>query len=159
MLETVAQGGAVGPVLVALCASVWFVLSLRLFELRGLYLRLRAHPSALPRREVFARTERLGALLHALAASATLLGLLGTVSGMVETFDAMQISTFHTGSERSMAGGISTALVSTQLGLMVGIPGMIGAVLLDRLALRCRTLTLDSSLAPSRGEGPEERRR
>ena len=51
---------------------------------------------------------------------APLLGLLGTVVGMITTFQ--QITLFGTGDPRMMAGGISTALVTTVLGLIVAIP-------------------------------------
>ncbi len=49
-----------------------------------------------------------------------LLGLLGTVTGMINTFQA--ITLFGTGDPKLMAGGISTALVTTVLGLIVAIP-------------------------------------
>jgi len=58
-----------------------------------------------------------------LAAVAPLLGLMGTVLGMIETFDV--ISVFGTGNARALAGGISVALVTTQTGLLVAIPGLI----------------------------------
>lgn len=57
---------------------------------------------------------RLGAVL------APLLGLLGTVTGMIETFQAIML--FGTGDPKVMAGGISGALVTTVLGLTVAIP-------------------------------------
>jgi len=55
-----------------------------------------------------------------LAAIAPLLGLLGTVTGMIQTFQA--ITLFGTGDPKLMAGGISTALVTTVMGLVVAIP-------------------------------------
>ncbi|MDN7125134.1 MotA/TolQ/ExbB proton channel family protein [Pseudidiomarina terrestris] len=51
---------------------------------------------------------------------APLLGLLGTVTGMINTFQA--ITLFGTGDPKLMAGGISQALVTTVLGLVVAIP-------------------------------------
>ena len=54
------------------------------------------------------------------AAVAPLLGLLGTVIGMIETFQA--ITLFGTGDPKQMAGGISQALITTMLGLMVAAP-------------------------------------
>ncbi|MBW2714163.1 MAG: MotA/TolQ/ExbB proton channel family protein, partial [Deltaproteobacteria bacterium] len=57
---------------------------------------------------------RLGAVL------APLLGLLGTVTGMIETFQSIML--FGTGDPKVMAGGISSALVTTVLGLTVAIP-------------------------------------
>ena len=59
-------------------------------------------------------------LLKLLSGVAPLLGLLGTVTGMVLTFDA--IGVFGTGDPKTMAGGISQALVTTVLGLVVAIP-------------------------------------
>ena len=55
-----------------------------------------------------------------LAAVSPLLGLLGTVTGMIETFQS--ITLFGTGDPKLMSGGISQALVTTQLGLAVAIP-------------------------------------
>jgi biopolymer transport protein ExbB len=55
-----------------------------------------------------------------LAAVTPLLGLLGTVTGMIATFQA--ITLFGTGDPKLMAGGISTALVTTVLGLVTAIP-------------------------------------
>jgi len=57
-----------------------------------------------------------------LAAVSPLFGLLGTVTGMMATFDI--ISMFGTGNAKAMAGGISEALISTQTGLLVAIPGL-----------------------------------
>ncbi|MFG0313507.1 MAG: MotA/TolQ/ExbB proton channel family protein [Phycisphaerales bacterium] len=62
-------------------------------------------------------------VIGVLAAIAPLLGLLGTVLGMIETFRV--ISDFGTGNARAMAGGISVALVTTQTGLLVAIPGLL----------------------------------
>jgi biopolymer transport protein ExbB len=58
--------------------------------------------------------------IKVLAAIAPLMGLLGTVTGMIGTFQA--ITLFGTGDPKLMAGGISQALVTTVLGLVVSIP-------------------------------------
>jgi biopolymer transport protein ExbB len=60
------------------------------------------------------------ALLKLLSGVAPLMGLLGTVTGMILTFQA--ITLFGTGDPKLMAGGISQALVTTVLGLVVAIP-------------------------------------
>jgi biopolymer transport protein ExbB len=60
------------------------------------------------------------ATVAVLAAVSPLLGLLGTVTGMIETFQS--ITLFGTGDPKLMSGGISQALVTTQLGLAVAIP-------------------------------------
>jgi biopolymer transport protein ExbB len=59
-------------------------------------------------------------LLKIIAAVAPLMGLLGTVVGMIITFQAITI--FGAGDPKAMAGGISGALVTTVLGLLVAIP-------------------------------------
>ena len=66
------------------------------------------------------RLERGLSTISILAAVAPLLGLLGTVVGMIDTFQA--ITLFGTGDPRTMSSGISQALVTTQLGLTVAIP-------------------------------------
>ncbi|RKQ70877.1 outer membrane transport energization protein ExbB [Litorimonas taeanensis] len=62
-------------------------------------------------------------LLKLFAGIAPLLGLLGTVTGMIKTFQAMMI--YGTGDPQLMAGGISEALVTTMLGLIAAIPLLI----------------------------------
>ncbi len=64
--------------------------------------------------------ERGNVMIKVLSAVAPLLGLLGTVTGMIATFQA--ITLFGTGDPKLMAGGISTALVTTVLGLVMAIP-------------------------------------
>ena len=59
-------------------------------------------------------------LLNTIGSIAPMIGLLGTVTGMIITFQ--QITLFGTGDPKIMAGGISQALVTTVLGLVVAIP-------------------------------------
>ena len=59
-------------------------------------------------------------LIQIISVVAPLIGLLGTVTGMINTFQA--ITLFGTGDPKLMAGGISQALVTTVLGLVVAIP-------------------------------------
>ena len=66
------------------------------------------------------RIESRVAAIKLIATVAPLLGLLGTVIGMIETFQSIQI--FGTGDPKLMAGGISQALVTTMLGLIVAAP-------------------------------------
>ena len=72
------------------------------------------------------------AVIGVLAAIAPLLGLLGTVTGMIGTFDILSV--FGTGNAKGMAGGISEALITTQTGLLVAIPGLYMKGFLDRRA-------------------------
>lgn len=66
------------------------------------------------------RLNRFNMILKVIAVVAPLLGLLGTVTGMIITFQA--ITLFGTGDPKLMAGGISQALITTVLGLTVAIP-------------------------------------
>jgi len=84
------------------------------------------------------RLERFLGALKVCAAVAPLLGLLGTVTGMINTFQV--ITTHGTGDPRLMAGGISEAMVTTQVGLVVAIPVMAVAAFLGR---RARNLSQD----------------
>lgn len=72
------------------------------------------------------------ATIRVLAGIAPLLGLLGTVTGMMGTFDVITI--FGTGNAKAMSGGISVALITTQTGLMVSIPGLYMGGFLTRRA-------------------------
>jgi biopolymer transport protein ExbB len=75
-------------------------------------------------------------LIGVLAAVAPLLGLLGTVTGMMSTFEVMSL--FGTGNAKGMAGGISEALITTQTGLIVAIPGLYMKNFLERRAQALR---------------------
>jgi len=74
------------------------------------------------------------AVIAVLASVAPLLGLLGTVMGMVQTFHV--ISLFGTGNVKALSGGISVALITTQGGLLVAIPGLFLSGYLFRRAAR-----------------------
>lgn len=76
------------------------------------------------------RLERLLPLIAMTAATAPLLGLLGTVTGMINTFNL--ITVFGTGDARSLSSGISEALVTTEFGLIVAIPALMIHALLAR---------------------------
>jgi biopolymer transport protein ExbB len=67
--------------------------------------------------------QRFESFLKITAAVAPLLGLLGTVVGMILTFQAITI--YGAGDPQAMAGGISSALVTTVLGLVVAIPTLL----------------------------------
>ena len=75
--------------------------------------------------------ERYSVVTKAVVAIAPLLGLLGTVSGMIETFDSLgDMSLFA--QSGGIAGGISLALFTTQMGLAVAIPGLLIGRILDQ---------------------------
>ena len=80
------------------------------------------------------KINRLLMFLKIIAVVAPLLGLLGTVTGMIITFQA--ITLFGTGDPKLMAGGISQALVTTVLGLCVAIPTVLLHTLVSSRARR-----------------------
>ncbi|MCB0345777.1 MAG: MotA/TolQ/ExbB proton channel family protein [Bdellovibrionales bacterium] len=101
-----------------------------------------------PREEIKEAVERAGRIeaakmqrfigaLGTIAAVTPLLGLLGTVSGMINTFEVIQLE--GVGNAAALSGGISEALLSTACGLTIAIPCLV----FHRMFLaRCRELTL-----------------
>ncbi|MBC2605423.1 MotA/TolQ/ExbB proton channel family protein [Pelagicoccus albus] len=78
------------------------------------------------------KIERLLSVIAVTAATAPLLGLLGTVTGMINTFKLITI--FGTGDAKSLSGGISEALITTEFGLVVAIPSLLFHAFLARRA-------------------------
>lgn len=78
------------------------------------------------------KLERFIAFIALTAAAAPLLGLLGTVTGMIDTFKA--ITVFGTGDPATLSDGISVALITTEYGLIVAIPSLLAQALLSRIA-------------------------
>jgi len=82
------------------------------------------------------RLDRFASAIMVIAAVSPLLGLLGTVTGMIATFDV--ITEFGTGDPKLLSGGISIALVTTELGLIVAIPLLLLGNLLNGWAERIK---------------------
>lgn len=78
------------------------------------------------------KVERFLSVIAVTAAVAPLLGLLGTVTGMINTFK--MITLFGTGDASALSGGISEALITTELGLVVAIPALVAHAMLNRKA-------------------------
>lgn len=74
---------------------------------------------------------KFSVLVRVVILIAPLLGLLGTVIGMIETFDSLATMTLYSQSG-GIAGGISQALFTTQMGLTVAIPGLLVHSILNR---------------------------
>jgi biopolymer transport protein ExbB len=74
---------------------------------------------------------RFNRLIVTIVTAAPLLGLLGTVIGMIETFNSLGDMSLYSQSG-GIAGGISQALITTQMGLAVAIPGLIVNGVLQR---------------------------
>ena len=106
-----------------------------------------------------AQLERFIWLVKVVSVVAPLMGLLGTVTGMIETFQ--MITLFGTGDPKMMAGGISVALVTTMLGLMVAIPLVLLHALVANSSKRVVDILEEQStgLVASRAEGGREKAR
>ncbi|MEM0515768.1 MotA/TolQ/ExbB proton channel family protein [Pseudoalteromonas sp. YIC-827] len=74
------------------------------------------------------------ALINVMVALCPLLGLLGTVTGMIEVFDVMAVT--GTGSARSMASGVSKATIPTMAGMVGALSGVFASTFLQRRAKR-----------------------
>ena len=150
VLEFIERGGDVLLVIFAVTAMMWT------FILERTWYFLRVYPTR--RKQVIedwsARTDRsswgahqirrliisevqldlqsgLG-LVRAIVAVCPMLGLLGTVTGMIEVFDVMANS--GSGNARGMASGVSKATLPTMAGMVAALSGLIISVRLDRYA-------------------------
>ena len=92
--------------------------------------------------QVSAQVERNIPLIQTCVALCPLLGLLGTVTGMVEVFEVMAIS--GSGNPRSMASGVSKATIPTMAGMVAALSGVAMATYLQRKAGRERELLADN---------------
>jgi biopolymer transport protein ExbB len=80
--------------------------------------------------EVEMKLERSLIVIRALVALCPMLGLLGTVTGMIEVFDVMAVS--GSGNARGMAGGVSKATLPTMAGMVAALSGLVLIVRLER---------------------------
>ncbi len=101
-------------------------------------------------------------MIGVLVSVAPLLGLLGTVLGMIETFTV--IAVYGTGNANAMANGISIALITTEAGLLVAVPGLLLSGLLLTQASRLEVqleedTTILTRIVRRSGCGPSDRTR
>ena len=89
--------------------------------------------------------ERGLSLISTLAKAAPLMGLLGTVMGMIQTFSAMMVAS--TSDPRALSSGVSIALIATEVGLVVAMPGVVSMAWLSR---RAQTLEEEISVVSMR---------
>ncbi len=82
--------------------------------------------------ELSAKAEFSLGFIRTLVSLCPLLGLLGTVTGMIEVFDAM--SSFGTGNVRSMAAGVSKATIPTMAGMTSALTGLMACTLICKQA-------------------------
>ena len=154
-------GGSVMWTLLAVGLLTWTLLVLRALSLHDARRALRrwtdegqaplergALPLAL--RLKCLELHRHATVIDTLVASAPLLGLLGTVSGMIATFEGLTTMSLYS-EGGGVAGGISLALLTTQAGLMIAIPAFFANRVLAR-----KVLTFDQGVEAAllgRGEG------
>ena len=105
----------------------WLAFPVRQFTTATAYRRIESLVG-----ELKSRSDRNMLALNALVAILPLLGLLGTVSGMIKVFEV--ITTFGSGNTRGMASGISEALVTTMAGLFTALSGLYFVSDLERRA-------------------------
>lgn len=112
--ELFQDGGFIMIPLILICVVLWWAI----FQRIDLLLKRKKDDQYQP-------------LINVLTAAAPLLGLLGTVIGMIETFDSLaDMALFTQGG--GIAAGISQALLTTQMGLMIAIPGLMAGRFLQR---------------------------
>ena len=86
-------------------------------------------------------------IIQALVALCPLLGLMGTVTGMIEVFDVMSIS--GSGNARSMASGVSKATIPTMAGMVGALSGVFASTWLNRTT-KAERAHLEDALAIQR---------
>lgn len=183
--ERTAQGGQVGYVIIALGIVAIIIAIWRLLVLTGISTKVKQQMKNLdqpgdnplgrvlkvhtdnPTTDVESLELKLGEailretpalnsmlpLLKIVSVVAPLLGLLGTVTGMIVTFQA--ITLYGAGDPKLMAGGISTALVTTVLGLVVAIPTVFLHTLVSSRARRLTQILQEEAagILAERAEG------
>jgi biopolymer transport protein ExbB len=130
-----ADGGAVMWPLTFCAAGLWYCLAARWLILRdNFYTGIEILEGE--NRQILINTKKdlagqFSTVINSFVALAPLLGLLGTVMGMIETFSSLGDMSLYSKSG-GIAGGISSALITTQMGLAVAIPGLVCGRLLAR---------------------------
>jgi biopolymer transport protein ExbB len=123
---------------------------------RGLRVRMRKRYLEAQTSSVSLTFQRHTGTILMLAGAAPLLGLLGTVTGMIDTFDI--IAVHGTGNARGLASGISVALITTQAGLVTSVPGLALGLFLRRRAAKAseRVVRFTHGLMLACGDAPPQ---
>lgn len=158
--DFVERGGPVIPVIIAVTFVMWMLIIERFWYLRSSHQRAvetavaqwRArrettswHAHQIRRLMVSRVARRLDGpipLIKTLVALCPLLGLLGTVTGMVQVFEVMAIS--GTSNPRAMASGVAYATIPTMAGMVAALSGLMFGVQLERRARRERDRIADT---------------
>jgi len=125
----ISMGGWVSWALFFLGGVLWYNLGFRFFSLRS----MKTLTSPRSFFSTFEQNDRqCRRWIQSIIIVSPLLGLLGTVIGMIETFSSLQDQAMHS-QGGGIAAGISQALITTQMGLLVAIPGLIVGRQLDKM--------------------------
>jgi len=164
--DFVETGGPVIPVIIAVTFAMWVLIIERFWYLRTGHTRaveaavaqwrarretMSWHAHQIRRLLVSRVARRLDGpipLIKTLVALCPLLGLLGTVTGMVEVFEVMAIA--GSGNPRAMASGVAHATIPTMAGMVAALSGLAFSVQLERRARRERDRVADI-LSPQEG--------
>ena len=130
-LKSILQYWMQGGGLLVPLAVLSLLLFARIFYARAQLRGLRFARQPATALEQIGKIRRNVPLMLAMMSAAPLLGLLGTVVGMIHTFAA--VSSLDGKLESDMAGGISQALITTQVGLVIAIIALFGIVSLRKL--------------------------
>ena len=124
------DGGPVMAVLSVLAVVLAFLMVERLLDVRARCRERRgaARGTRSSAEEVSVMGLRRMGMIRACILAAPLIGLFGTVTGMIETFESIM----RGGYLGEMSAGISKALLTTQYGLAIAVPGLIGESVLKR---------------------------
>lgn len=147
-----AQGGWTLWVMFGISCLVWARLLERLYMLGRLYPQKRQAMLELPAervgyaaRSLFVDLQEGMDSARTMIAALPLLGLLGTVAGMIEAFDALSV--FGNSNARGLSGGISHALISTMVGLVTSLAALyVEGVVSMRIAACQRSLPTDQAV-------------
>ena len=160
IIEFLDTGGQVLTVIAGVVCLMWLLIFERIgfffFSYRGLKKQLRATWEGRSEQVSWnAEQIRIGLiaqghaklmnnlpLIQSLVVLCPLLGLLGTVTGMIEVFDVMAVS--GSGNARSMASGVSRATIPTMAGMVGSLSGVFASTWLQRKAKRETELLEDS---------------
>jgi len=144
ILETLNNAGWISYPLLSVCFLMTYFLALRWMELKKFNLdpkTMTRHSDESELLQIYAQkiyqhqsqmdVNQNKAIIKSLVVIAPLLGLLGTVVGMIETFESLDGMQMHS-SSGGIAGGIAQAMLTTEMGLIIAIPGLLLSKWLDR---------------------------
>ena len=126
LVQLYQEGGILMIPLIFMCFLLWWAI----FQRSNLLYQFSQNPESLKKTPEYSLNQ-YQPLIFIVTAAAPLVGLLGTVIGMIETFDSLADAALYT-QNGGIAAGISQALLTTQMGLVIAIPGLLAGKFLKR---------------------------